>query len=224
MIIRSYNRQLIGAVKDRPNGRARTVARKRNEAAFAARQQEILRAAEALFVAHGFHQTGMAAICEAAGMSPGALYRYFPSKASIIQAIVQEERADIAGMLERLAGAADFRGTLVDMLVETIAAVRDQDYARLALEIAAEGLRDGETGALLTQAHAAVHAELAAIIAAAQDDGRIGQDADAAAAAQVLLMLVDGAIGFAGASPAPSPAAQRRTLARVVDGLFAPAG
>ena len=43
------------------------MARTRNEEAFEAKRQHILQAATGLFIEHGFHQTGMAAICEAAG-------------------------------------------------------------------------------------------------------------------------------------------------------------
>jgi len=197
------------------------MARTRDEAAFAARQQKILRAAEALFVERGFHQTGMAAICEAAGMSPGALYRYFPSKAAIIQAIVQEERADAAALFARLGTATDFRAALVEALVEAIEAVSEESYARLALEIAAEGARDAATGTLLAEAEAELHAQLTALIQAARESGQISKPVDPAAAALVLLMLIDGATGVGAGVPAPTPAALRQTLACVVDGLFA---
>ena len=38
----------------------------------------------------------MQEICAEAGMSPGALYRYFPSKVAIIAAIAEAERAQPA--------------------------------------------------------------------------------------------------------------------------------
>jgi len=44
------------------------------------RREEILRAACGLFSRDGFHAASMKDLCAAAGMSPGSLYRYFPSK------------------------------------------------------------------------------------------------------------------------------------------------
>lgn len=53
------------------------------------RRDEILAAAQRLFARMGFHQTSMQQICAAAGMSPGNLYRYFPSKEAIIAGIAE---------------------------------------------------------------------------------------------------------------------------------------
>lgn len=198
--------------------------RTRDQEAYAARRQEILRAAEALFIERGFHQTGMAAICEAAGMSPGALYRYFPSKAEIIKAFVAEEQAETALLFEQLEGARDFRKALTDLLWETMRAVGDEDYARLALEIAAEAARDPEIAEILEGSHAEARDRLTAIIRAAQDRGQVGKQSDARAAARLLLMLVDGATGRDLASSSGSAKAMRAALTNVVKGLFGKPG
>ena len=47
------------------------------------RRAEILDAAERCFIRSGFHQASMQEICAEAKMSPGNLYRYFPSKEAI---------------------------------------------------------------------------------------------------------------------------------------------
>ncbi len=195
--------------------------RTRDEAAFEAKRRRILRAAEALFVERGFHQTGMAAICEAAGMSPGALYRYFPSKTEIIRAFVAEERAETAALFDRLEGAKDFRKALTDFLWETIQAVGDKDYARLALEIAAEGARDPEVGAILAESDAEAHRRLTAIIEAAQARGKAPRNVDASAVARLLLMVVDGATGNGGRIPAASKRTKfPETLEQLTEGLL----
>jgi AcrR family transcriptional regulator len=148
------------------------MARTRNEEAFTARRAEILRVAERLFVEQGFHQTGMAAICDAAGMSPGALYRYFPSKADIIRAVVAEERAGAAAMFDALEQANDFPARLVSALDGAIMEVSDTAYARLALEISAEGARDKDVGALLVEAeNEALRQEAEALVARDQRAG-----------------------------------------------------
>ena len=45
-----------------------------------ARRQQILEAASACFARQGFHQTSVQDICKEAGLSAGAVYRYFPGK------------------------------------------------------------------------------------------------------------------------------------------------
>jgi TetR/AcrR family transcriptional regulator, transcriptional repressor of aconitase len=51
------------------------------------RRQQILDAATDCFARQGFHATSMQDIFRASGLSAGAVYRYFPSKNSLIKAI-----------------------------------------------------------------------------------------------------------------------------------------
>ncbi len=194
--------------------------RTRDEKAFAAKQKEILRAAESLFVKQGFHQTGMAAICEAAGMSPGGLYRYFDSKADIIQAFVEEEQAETAELFEDLSKAKDFKKALVDTLAEVIDEMSDEIYRRLALEIAAEGGRDDKVGPILAKAEQDALDQLVVVIKAAQKANKIDAKADAQVSARVLLMLIDGATGSSLGMVGVPKRKLRGVLARVVDGMF----
>src|SRR3569833_373744 len=60
------------------------------------RRAEILDAAERCFARAGFHQSSMQEICAEAGMSPGNLYRYFPSKEALIAGISERNRAQAA--------------------------------------------------------------------------------------------------------------------------------
>src|SRR5262249_31525834 len=77
------------------------------------RRSQILEAALACFRRRGFHQATMQEICAEAGISPGALYRYFGSKSDIIAAIAEEERGEADDELTRLRGM-----TLVEALTE----------------------------------------------------------------------------------------------------------
>jgi AcrR family transcriptional regulator len=43
------------------------------------RRRQILEAAAVCFRRRGFHQATMQEICSEAGISPGALYRFFPA-------------------------------------------------------------------------------------------------------------------------------------------------
>lgn len=55
-----------------------------------ARRREIIGAARAAFAERGFANTSMSDLVAAAGLSMGALYSYFPSKADIVLAVVKE--------------------------------------------------------------------------------------------------------------------------------------
>src|SRR5215468_881943 len=60
------------------------------------RRAEILAAAQRCFVRSGFHGASMQEICAEAGMSPGNLYRYFPSKEALVAGIAERDRAEVA--------------------------------------------------------------------------------------------------------------------------------
>ena len=199
------------------------MARTRNEEAFQAKQKEILRAAEVLFAEQGFHQTGMAAICEAAGMSPGTVYRYFDSKADIIRAFIEEEQEQTAEMFDDLATTTDFKRSLVEILVVVIDEVSDEAYGRVALEIAAEGARDDAIGPILAQAEKDALDQLTNVIKEAQKADKIDVNADAQVSARVLLMLIDGATGSSLGAAGLSKRKLRAVLSRIVDGMFASA-
>src|SRR6185295_5000216 len=70
--------------------------RRANVQAQSDRRAEILAAAQRCFVRSGFHGASMQDICAEAGMSPGNLYRYFPSKESLIAGIAERDRAEVA--------------------------------------------------------------------------------------------------------------------------------
>src|ERR1700690_3154137 len=66
------------------------------------RQGQILASAQRAFVRQGFHAATMQHIAAEAGMSPGNLYRYFPSKEAIVAGLCardQEERAEVFAKL-----------------------------------------------------------------------------------------------------------------------------
>src|SRR5215203_6389495 len=80
------------------------------------RRTRILDAAERCFVRSGFHRTTMQDIASEAAMSPGNLYRYFPSKDAMVGGLAERDRAQMAHDFVLLAEAEDFSATFVRMV------------------------------------------------------------------------------------------------------------
>jgi AcrR family transcriptional regulator len=66
------------------------------------RRKQILDAARACFIRRGVHATSMQDIFAEAGLSAGAVYRYFKSKTEIIEAITGTVIGDLHGFLAEL--------------------------------------------------------------------------------------------------------------------------
>ncbi len=198
------------------------MARKRDQAKFEYRRKSVLRAAETCFREHGFHSTGMAEICKAAGMSPGALYRYFPSKDAIIEAIAEEERQDIAELLDALAVGRSIAETISAVLEEVVVAVSGEDYGRLALEIAAEAARNPKVAEPFSRNTADLRAGFVAVIAHGIEQGEIDPDLDPAAVAELLMIVIDGATGRQSLDPDFDGRAFARDIARMIRRLLSP--
>lgn len=64
-----------------------------------ARRRQLLRAAQAIFVAQGYHGAAMDDIAVEAGISKPVLYQHFPSKLELYLALLDEQ---IDGLIERI--------------------------------------------------------------------------------------------------------------------------
>jgi TetR/AcrR family transcriptional regulator, repressor for uid operon len=77
------------------------------------RKNRILDAAERCFVRHGFHRSTMQDVAAESAMSPGNLYRYFPSKDAIVAGLAERDREGFNADFAQLANAPDPVGTFV---------------------------------------------------------------------------------------------------------------
>jgi AcrR family transcriptional regulator len=154
------------------------------------RRTQIMEAAMACFRRRGFHQTSMQEICAEANLSPGALYRYFPSKTDIIAAISASDAKSRLAMLETIETGAE----LIDRLVffaDKFVAKRRSD-APLVGEILAEALRDPDLAARMRAGVAPMHALLAQLIRQSQARGEFDPSLEPTRAARWVLGAVDG--------------------------------
>jgi TetR/AcrR family transcriptional regulator, repressor for uid operon len=181
-----------------------------------ARRRQVLEAAIACFGAKGFHRTSTAEICAAAGMSPGNLFHYFPTKQAIIAAIVDAERHDTASYFSEVLKAEDLFGALLGFLDLVLGLAADSAYARLALDISAEAMRDAEIAARVARNDAEVQSALGALIAEAAARGQVDRTLDPAAAAQWIGALVDGIFARVAVDPGFRPHEQAAMLKLLV--------
>jgi AcrR family transcriptional regulator len=155
------------------------------------RRAEILEAAERCFARSGFHQASIQEICSEAGMSPGNLYRYFPSKEAIIAGIAERNRAQAAEDFAAVTKSDDFFNGFADLarhyLVE-----RTKDEVALCAEIMTESRRNPEIARIYQAIELDVKAGLVAVLRNAAARGEIPADLDFERIVIVLLAIGDG--------------------------------
>lgn len=159
----------------------------------AEQRQRILAAAAACFARDGFHAASMQKICAEAGMSPGALYRYFPSKESIIAAIVESERAERLAVFDAVGQAPSVIGALTDCMRRILV---DGAFAaaRLGPEVMAEAIRNADLRAAVEPDEVETRAQLRAAIDQGVALGEIDPAFDLDTVALLLQIMGDGII------------------------------
>jgi TetR/AcrR family transcriptional repressor of uid operon len=155
------------------------------------RRAEILAAAERCFARSGFHQASMHEICVEAGMSPGNLYRYFPSKEAIIAGISERNRAEAAESFAAVDQAEDFFAGL-GALARQHLVERTAEEVGLCAEIMAESRRNPAIAQQYQEIERDVKARLVTMLQRAADRGEIARDLDFDGAATVLMVIADG--------------------------------
>jgi len=181
------------------------------------RRRQILDAALRCFRESGFRGASVSDICKVAGMSPGHLYHYFPSKEAIVAAIAAEDRAAAAGALDWLQGQDDLVEGAVRALDGTTDLGRFHLDGALAFDIYAEAYRNPAIRKILQENFEALQHRLADAVRDAQRRGKVAGDLDPEGLAMTITTLFEG-LAVAGVSASPERAA---ALARVLPTVFA---
>lgn len=156
------------------------------------RRSQILNAARESFRERGFRLTTIEEICAEARISPGALYRYFDSKADIIAAIALDARAEAEAMLERVNGSEGLIAGLAELARVFFETFDGDGDAALLADIWAEAARDPLLAKALQQRDLIAVGRLAAAIERAQRDGSIYPALPASEAAEALIAHLEG--------------------------------
>lgn len=155
------------------------------------RRTEILDAAQRCFARSGFHRASMQDICTEAGMSPGNLYRYFPSKEALIAGICERDRADAVASFALVDQAPNFFEGLAGLARHHLVDRTDEEVG-LCAEIMAESRRHPEIAKLYQNIEGDIKGRIAAMLRNAAARGEIRDDVDFDTAATVLMVLGDG--------------------------------
>ena len=157
------------------------------------RRDEILRAALGVFARRGFEATRIADIAEAAHMSHGLIYRYFPSKEAAFVALV--ERAVRGGMqltevaLGNDTSPRDRLASLVQQMLDGIKS--DPEYPLIIVHAYAAGTLPKEAARLLQEYGNKTHRNLSQLIRQGQAAGQL-RAGDADELATLLLAAIQG--------------------------------
>lgn len=197
------------------------MARTRNEANAAARRIQILDAAAECFVRHGIHQTTMREIIAAAGLSAGAVYNYFESKKSIILAIAEREREEIATLADFLTTAPDTRRAIVQA-VQAIIAECTANEARLSVEVLAEASRNDAVSAAARENDRALREAFHEAIVRGQEAGDIDTALSATQLLEAIVAVYGGFIGGLALDATASGIEHAATAALIVERFLNP--
>ncbi|MEH0820865.1 MULTISPECIES: TetR/AcrR family transcriptional regulator [unclassified Micromonospora] len=166
-----------------------------SDAHLAARRQQILDAARRCFMRDGFHNTSMQDVIAEAGLSVGAVYRYFPSKNDLITSIAQSVIGGADAVFAELA-AAEPPVPLVEALDRALTYVDAQagedGVLRLAIQVWSESQRDPALAAFVHTTYSGFRDYFALLARRAREAGELPPDADPDAVGAALFALVPG--------------------------------
>ncbi|MGV8987310.1 MAG: TetR/AcrR family transcriptional regulator [Cypionkella sp.] len=152
------------------------------------RSAEILASVRKAFVEKGFDGASMQDLARAAGMSVGNFYRYFPSKAAIIQAQILQDAAEVQRDFSAIINSPEPMATLRIAIKERIHSDECTKNADLWAEIEAASRRSPEIAAASRHMETEVVSKFLIVFAA--ETGLTIEEAQRRFSAQASFILV----------------------------------
>ena len=157
-----------------------------------ARREQILAAARACFLRNGLHNTSMQDLIAEAGLSVGAVYRYFRSKNEIINAIAQSVAGTLTLRLGEIAddddlSLADAMALVLDLVDEQ---VRPGGNFPLAMQVWSEATLDPAIAAIVRERYLGMRKPFVALAERAVARGEIGAGSDPGAVGATLFGFI----------------------------------
>jgi AcrR family transcriptional regulator len=152
---------------------------------------EIIGAALRCFTRDGFRGASTTDICTEAGISPGHLYHYFPSKEAIIETMIDMSLVRAAGRFEKILAAPDVIEALLADIEET--SLRFRPAQALNLDGLAEAARNPQFAKIIERHTDAFRRMWGDFLRQAQSQGQVDPGLDPDATANILIAIIDGA-------------------------------
>ncbi len=160
-----------------------------------ARRQQILGAALQCFSKDGFHMTTMKDIMRTSGLSTGAIYNYFSSKAEIVDAIARDRHASEHSLLSGAFAVSEKRldlHALARAFFESFAAKEHREARRVGVEMWAEALRNPDVLESVRRGVDGPRQLLARIIRECQQGDELPSEIDPEGLARVMVAIFQG--------------------------------
>lgn len=161
----------------------------------AAQRRRIVEAAAVLVATKGVPDTTMRDVIAASGMSAGAVYHYFPTKAGLLEAIgalVQDRYAQaVQSLLDRpvTPGPVELVHALAVAVTPTPGAT---DLSGVGISVWAQALHDDAAAASTREVLTTLRSRLTEVARRWQDDGHLAAGADPRDVGAVLYALMPG--------------------------------
>ncbi|MFI0482002.1 TetR/AcrR family transcriptional regulator [Actinomadura sp. 9N215] len=185
------------------------------------RRRQILDAARTCFIRKGIHATSMQDIFAEAGLSAGAVYRYYKSKNEIIEANISTVVGDLHAFFR---GLADGDPLLpVDEMIERLASKivtlsGENGPIRLALDAWALAMHDPEIAAHIAGTITGIRETWTHYLRRLAGAGHLPPGTDVVAAGKVMFAILPGFVLQRLILKDVSPAELRRGLRAVISG------
>ena len=166
------------------------------EAHIEARKNQIILAAWDCFARKGYYQTKMQDIAREAGISAGAIYRYYPSKEALLKAISARSLERDLDLLERARASEDEPIAALELLSlamrSLFAEPGFETSARVTVELRPEFLRNEDLKRDLKKNLRVTLAAVSLLISEAKRKGQIKPNVDPEALAMLALCFNEG--------------------------------
>jgi AcrR family transcriptional regulator len=184
-----------------------------------ARRLVIIDAALTCFAAHGYAGTSTAAICKEAGIGSGTFFHYFPTKQSLLLAILEYGTEETRAWFEAHASETDPLAVVEAYLDHTAEEMSDPRLAGFVRAVSAVMGEPEVEAALALDAHV-LREGLEPWVARAQEAGQVRTDLSARDLTAWVLVVLDGFLGRLAVDATFTAEAQRATLLDVARRLL----
>ena len=164
-----------------------------------ARRRQILDGARRAFLRNGFHAASMQDVLKEAGLSAGAVYRYFGAKEEIVAAVASEALQtalasfDFAEAAEVPLAPDELFAEVFGRLEKAIGVGEDpRELPRLLVQVWAEALRDERLAGVVSDAYEQLRVQWCRLVDAYKEHGWLASDADTEHVARTLIGAVQG--------------------------------